>query len=122
MYASICVVSMETERTSDSPIVSMVEDNILNQLISAGFLVLERDDDIVRRIIQESSDETFQYTFFPGRIVVAGRTAAAYGNRWGYGVGGSVGSTVIEGAGGLLVPLNNTDTVYLFCLGGHVAY
>ena len=35
--ASVCVVSMETEKTSDNPIVSMIEDNLLNQLISGVF-------------------------------------------------------------------------------------
>jgi len=114
--SSVCVVSMESDKTIDSPIVALVEDNLIEQLITSGYSVLERDDDLVRRIIQESSGENYQYTFFPGRIVVKGQTSSLFGNSWGYGVGGASSASLIEGAFAdtvLVVPTNMSSAEYI---------
>ncbi len=47
--------NMETEGTTDKKIVALVEDQLITQLVGAGYKVAERDDNAIRRALEERS-------------------------------------------------------------------
>ncbi len=51
--SSVVLVSMETSTTLDAPIVALIEDQLIRSLVANDFHVRERDEHIVRRMIQE---------------------------------------------------------------------
>ena len=56
----IVFVSMESDKTNDFAIPAMIEDVMLNKLLTRGYNVLERDDNLLYRLLSESG-ETFTY-------------------------------------------------------------
>ena len=97
---SLCFVSMENDETLDSPVTAMVEDIILTQFVEAGYTVLERDDDLIRRLIGENSSPNYQYSFFPKSTEISNVQAGLVGNSVGnYSAYGAVGKTNIANAG-----------------------
>lgn len=47
--------NMETEGTTDKKIIALVEDQLISQLVGAGYQVAERDDNAIRRALEERS-------------------------------------------------------------------
>lgn len=52
--STVCVVSIETAATTDIPVVAMIEDEFVKGLVSAGYTVVERDDDLLKRMASEN--------------------------------------------------------------------
>ena len=50
----IVVVGMEDEKTGDYSLLATLEDIIIKQFVTDGYKVLERDDDMIYRLISES--------------------------------------------------------------------
>lgn len=58
----IALVSLENPKTFDNSITSVIEDVFLKQFVDKGYFVVERDDDLLYRLMSES-DTTFSYLF-----------------------------------------------------------
>ncbi len=96
--AVVSVVSMESPRTDDSPLVAMLEDAIVGQLLAAGCTVVERDEDLLQRLVSESTGEGYTCVLFPGNVTVSTADARFAAGPWSYGVGGHAGVTSFRGA------------------------
>ncbi len=94
----VSVVSMESPYTTDTPLVAMLEDAIIGQLLAAGYGVLERDEDLMLRLVGESSGSGYTYISPPGRLTVTSAGAQVAGGPYGYGVAGSAAVTSLRGA------------------------
>lgn len=104
--SKLCLVSMEKEETLDHPVVSLVEDGIISDFLTGGFTVYERDSDVVKRLISESSGDRYRLMYFPEDIAIASLSGAAGVSAAGgsYNVPraylhGGFGTTHISGAG-----------------------
>ena len=53
---NLVILSMETSETDDYGITSQIEDELTKEFISEGYSILERDYDIINRLISESSE------------------------------------------------------------------
>ncbi len=51
---SIALVSLENEKTIDIPIVATIEDQLVRSLLKNQFVVLERDNDMLKRLLREN--------------------------------------------------------------------
>jgi len=114
--ATVCVVSIESDKTGDSPLIAVIEDNLVSDLLGAGFTVLERDDDLVKRIIQESAEDNYQYALFPGRVEYASSSVSGYRGYLDSGLAGSAGAAVLQGSTAdtvLTVSTNMTKADYV---------
>lgn len=56
---NVVLVSLETEDTFDNSLNASIEDVILKKLVDAGYSVLERDNDLIYRLISESDLKLF---------------------------------------------------------------
>lgn len=74
--AKICLVSMESAETSDHPFIAEIEDQLLTALCADGYAVLERDGDLLQRMIAERSADNFRWMRFPNDMVVSQQGAA----------------------------------------------
>ena len=63
--STIALVSIEKPATVDLPIVAMIEDGLIEVLDKAGYKVLERDEDLLRRLVAEGSASTYQLVYPP---------------------------------------------------------
>ena len=52
---NIALLSIEDNLTLDKPIVAMIEDQIISSLIEGGYIVVERDDDVIQNLIGEKT-------------------------------------------------------------------
>jgi hypothetical protein len=52
----LVVVSIETSTTSDNPVNYVIEDNLVSNLVGANFAVLERDENLLTRMLYEQGD------------------------------------------------------------------
>lgn len=68
--ATVSIVSLEEESTTDAPVISLVEDALIAQLIGAGHVLVERDADMIARFLAEGLAETYTHTYLPGDLVV----------------------------------------------------
>lgn len=57
--STIAIRNIETETTSDQKIVALIEDQMLIDLVSSGYVVLERDSNAIRRVIEEGGRNNF---------------------------------------------------------------
>ena len=66
---NIALLSIEDNLTLDKPIVAMIEDQIISSLIDGGYTVVEREDDVIQKLIGEKTD-AYSLTFNnpPGNI------------------------------------------------------
>jgi len=55
----VALVSIELDSTIDYQLVAMIEDFMIQSLVHAGFKVLERDADLVKRLIEESHGKNY---------------------------------------------------------------
>jgi hypothetical protein len=67
----LCLVSLETPATYDYPIVATIEDALIKSLRDGGFVVLERDDEMLRRMASEGPDGRYRFVFLPSERVAA---------------------------------------------------
>lgn len=51
---SVALVSLENEKTLDMPIVATIEDQLVRSLLKNQFVVLERDNDMLKRLLREN--------------------------------------------------------------------
>lgn len=51
---SIALVSLENDKTIDLPIVATIEDQLVRSLLKNQFVVLERDNDMLKRLLREN--------------------------------------------------------------------
>lgn len=100
--SNVCVVSMETGSTVDTPLLSLLDDSLIGQLTKEGYTVFERDDDLIRRMISEGSGEEYSYVFFPVGYTIASSSASMASTSGYYSVG-SAGFSEIHSA--------NRDTI-----------
>lgn len=63
--STVAIVSMERAETIDSPIIAMIEDGLIEQLNKAGYTVVERDEDLLRRLVEEGSSDNFVLVYPP---------------------------------------------------------
>jgi hypothetical protein len=69
--SSVCLVSLETPSTYDHPVIATIEDAVIKSLRDHGFVVLERDDDVLRRMVSEGPDGTYRFVFLPSDRLTA---------------------------------------------------
>ena len=53
--SKVAVVSLEKEMTLDKPIIALIEDQLIQSLMSSGIKVLERDQNAVENLIKENT-------------------------------------------------------------------
>jgi len=53
---NLVILSMETSETDDSGITAQIEDELIKEFITKGYSILERDHDIINRLISESDE------------------------------------------------------------------
>lgn len=97
----ICLVSMESEETSDYPFIAEIEDQLLTGLCAQGLTILERDDDLLKRMIAEQSDDDYLWMRFPNDVLMAqqGISAGTASAGWGGSAyAGSYDRTTVFGA------------------------
>lgn len=98
--SSVCLVSLETERTGDTPLVALVEDSLIEELLAGGFVVVERDEEMLGRLMAESVDTTYVHTLLPSDVTVADLGYSAGASSFGYASATYRGSvTTVKGAG-----------------------
>jgi hypothetical protein len=56
MKEKLVVVSIETSTTHDYPINYVIEDNLIGNLVGANYAVLERDENLLTRMLYEQGD------------------------------------------------------------------
>lgn len=56
---TVAVKSIEKDITLDEAHISMIEDNLISQLIDEGYSVLERDENAINQMIQEKMKDRF---------------------------------------------------------------
>jgi hypothetical protein len=52
----LVVVSIETSSTGDNPVNYLIEDNLIGNLVGANYAVLERDENLLARMLYEQGD------------------------------------------------------------------
>ncbi len=57
--SKVILRSLETNQTLDYPLIAMIEDNLIRSLINNRFMVLERDENAVKDMIEESQSSKF---------------------------------------------------------------
>ncbi len=57
---SVALVSLETDKTLDIPIVASIEDQLVRSLLKNQFVVLERDNDMLKRMLAENHATDFK--------------------------------------------------------------
>jgi hypothetical protein len=57
--SKVILRSLETNQTLDYPLIAMIEDNLIRSLINNRFMVLERDENAVKDMIEESQNTRF---------------------------------------------------------------
>lgn len=53
--SKVAIVSLEKEITLDKPIIALIEDQLIQSLLSSGFKVLERDQNAVENLMKENT-------------------------------------------------------------------
>lgn len=61
----LCLASMETATTGDFPVMAMIEDGMIAALRDSGYVVLERDDDMLRRLAAERGETGYRFLYLP---------------------------------------------------------
>jgi len=56
--SKVAIVSLEKEITLDKPIIALIEDQLIQSLMSAGFKVFERDQNAIDNLIKENTHST----------------------------------------------------------------
>ena len=57
--SKVAIVSLEKEITLDKPIIALIEDQLIQSLMSSGFKVLERDQNAIDNLIKENSNTNY---------------------------------------------------------------
>jgi len=57
--AKIAIRSLEADATVDKPVVSVLEDQMVQSLLAAGFKVVERDDNALNHLFKESNNDKY---------------------------------------------------------------
>ncbi len=100
---SVSLVSLENDETNDRPVNVLVEDQIIQSLISSGYSVLERDMDTLTRMICEKSGDQFRLMYFPTDVVISsvgGAVGGSYSGSYSRGYAeGSASVTEVSGVG-----------------------
>ena len=65
--SKIILRSLETNQTLDYPLIAMIEDNLIRSLVKNRFNVLERDEDAVKDMIEESQNAKFSLLLQGGK-------------------------------------------------------
>ena len=77
--STVCVVSIETTATTDIPVLAMIEDEFVENLVSEGYTVVERDDDLLKRMASEHvGDDGYTLLGFPQPEIRTGLLPAEY--------------------------------------------
>jgi hypothetical protein len=76
--STVCVVSIETAATTDIPVLAMIEDEFVKVLVSAGYTVVERDDDLLKRMASEHVGDGYTLLGFPQPEIRTGLLPAEY--------------------------------------------
>jgi len=93
--SKITLVSLETENSDDNPVTVMIEDQLIHSLINSDHIVLERDDDVIRKLIEEQDSSYLCKVYLPIDI----KTVSA-GIGGSYGKAGYLKSEVVTGGVG----------------------
>lgn len=75
--SSVSLVSLEKEETGDMPLIALVEDALIYQLLGKGYALVERDADMIARFMAEGRAETYTHTLLPTDLTI--RQSGAYG-------------------------------------------
>jgi len=65
--SKIVLRSLETNQTLDYPLIAMIEDNLIHSLVKNKFKVLERDENAVKDMIEESQNSKFSLLLQGGK-------------------------------------------------------
>jgi hypothetical protein len=65
--SKVILRSLETNQTLDYPLIAMIEDNLIRSLIKNKFQVLERDENAVKDMIEESQNSKFSLLLQGGK-------------------------------------------------------
>ena len=57
--SSIALLSIEVPNSIDIPIIATIEDQLIYQMVRKGFNVLERDQNTIKNLIEEKSNENY---------------------------------------------------------------
>jgi len=108
--SSVALVSIEGPDTRDNTLTATLEDQLIRSLLESHFIVLERDRDLLSRLVSERAADRFRLTYLPSDVTIASLGGSAgVGRRAGWTSGhlsGSASVTEIAGAG--------RDTIMVF--------
>ena len=97
----ICLASMETSTTRDFPVIAMIEDGMITTLRESGYVLLERDDDMLRRLAAEGGDPGYRFLYLPSDESTVSARAGVTGVAHGLGVSyGGYGVREVERVSG----------------------
>lgn len=68
--ASVAVVSMETMTTTDHPVIALVEDGLMELILEAGYVPIERDVHLLKRLFHERADGKYGIPVLLDSLVV----------------------------------------------------
>lgn len=54
--SKVAFMSIEKNETLDEPIIAMIEDQMIQSLVNSGFIVVERDEEAIQKLIREGKD------------------------------------------------------------------
>jgi hypothetical protein len=98
---AVALVSVEKRGTPDHPIIATIEDQLIQSLLANGLVVVERDDDLVEKLVEERSGDTYRLVYLPSDIKIssAEATGALASRSTGLSawLGGGYGITEITG-------------------------
>lgn len=101
--SSVSLVSLEGPETRDNALTATLEDQLIRSLLENEFVTLERDRDLLTRLVSERAGERFRLTYLPSDVTIAslgGSAGVGQSGVWtgGY-LSGSASVTEIAGAG-----------------------
>lgn len=91
--ATVALVSLEKEQTSDHPAVAVIEDQMIRSLLTHGYRVMERDQDLLGRLYSERSGDRFRLAYLPSDVSIA-----SVGGLAGYAGSGLASTRIAAGA------------------------
>ena len=126
----LVVVSEETPASGDKPILAGIEAQLIRELLNSGVTILERDDDLISKIISESAEnyvvlrsEESSYSGVSA-TEISGRSFGSSGN-FQQGNSTSYSSSVTGGGGAVAYGIENwsrTDSTSLLSANRILSY
>ena len=105
---NIIIVSMENEETYDNSLIAIVEDVLIEKLLKNGYKVLERDKDLIYRLMSESDEKYNFYNRNKRKAILNSGTFGISGSLYGYSIPYGISKSIVT-SGKNMYEIENYD-------------